>query len=308
MRTTTTLFLALFYSMRILHAQAPGDSLYMFFDDASDNLQLDSVYPAGCWQIGAPSKTVFTSAYSPGRALVTDTVLPYPDSTTCYAEFTLVSMDEAYMGRSVLYHQRLDMAPGNTAEVEVFDPWSMAWHRFGVGWDEWAYADNWNLANDGSGYFWSDTVSAWQEIWLESPCMGVLAGHDEEPDRWYEPEMRLRFVFKSQTNTEDRDGWMIDNLRAGVSLCAGGVAEETVSGFLMFPNPADTQLTLEPEDSWSKDVVVEMRRSDGALVKRKPWTGSKTMSLATSELPNGLYFVTVQSEGRSSSSRVVVQH
>src|SRR5690348_13086767 len=117
MRTTTTLSLiALFTS---LQAQTPGDSLYMFFDDASDDLQLDSVYPAGCWQVGTPAKPVFTSAYSPGRALVTDTVAPYPDSTTCYAEFTLVATEPQYSGRSIFFQQWRDMDTSTTASIEV---------------------------------------------------------------------------------------------------------------------------------------------------------------------------------------------
>jgi hypothetical protein len=120
--------------------------------------------------------------------------------------------------------------------------------------------------------------------------------------------MRLRFAFKSQTNTDGRDGWMIDNIRAGVSLCSGGLEEETVSTFVMFPNPADDHLILERKNGWGKEVLVEMRRSDGAVVNRQPWLGSRTMTLQTEGLPSDLYFVRVLSDGQASSSRVIVQH
>jgi hypothetical protein len=158
--------------MRILHAQSPGDSLYMFFDDANDNLQLDSVYPEGCWQVGIPSKPVFTSAYSPGKALVTDTLMPYPDSTTCYAEFTLISTDFNFLGRSVLFQQRLDMSQTDTAYVEVYLSWADEWQRYGTNWDEGAFVDGMGLSGDGTGYAWSDTSTAWQEVGWNPPAWG----------------------------------------------------------------------------------------------------------------------------------------
>ena len=296
------------YASARLVAQAPGDSLYTFFDDASDNLQLDSVYPEGCWQVGIPSKQVFTSAYSPGRALVTDTLLPYPDSTTCYAEFTLISTDPNFLGRSVFFQQRLDMSQTDTACVEVYIPWAAEWVRYGTNWDEGAFVDGMGLSNDGSGYAWSDTSTAWQEVWLESPCMGVFAGHEETDARWYESEMRIRFVFKSQANTDGRDGWMIDNVRAGVSLCSGGVAEGSIPGFTVFPSPADNHITLEQKESTGKSTMVEMHRSDGKLAKRQLWPGTRTTTFGTADLPSGMYVLRVLGAAEYPVARVIIQH
>lgn len=294
MRTTATLSIALLSMSAQMLAQAPGDSLHMFFDDASDNLQLDSVYPEGCWQVGMPSKQEFTSAYSPGRALVTDTLLPYPDSTTCYAEFTLISTDLNFLGRSVLFQQRLDMSQTDTAWVEVYIPWASQWVRYGTNWDEGAFVDGMGMYSDGSGYAWSDTSSAWQEVWLESPCMGVFAGHEETDARWYEPEMRLRFVFRSQANVDGRDGWMIDNIRAGVSICGGGVEENTAESLSVFPVPASDRITLNwgstPMPSGNFDVL----DGRGAVVRQGTMLSSANQQLDIHDLVPGVYTVRAQ--------------
>lgn len=279
----------------------------MFFDDPSDNLHLDSLYPAGCWQVGTPSKPVFTSAWSPGHALVTDTLLPYPDSTTCYAEFTLLATDEAYLGRSILYRQRLDMSPGTTATVEVYEPWSAAWHRYGTSWDEWASDMNGSgLPNDGTGYTWSDTSSIWNEVWLESPCMGVFGAHEGADARWYEPEMRMRFVFTALSNTESRDGWIIDNVRAGVSLCSGGISEEGIPQVTLAPNPASDRLLLGMTGSASPNTFVEVMAADGRIVVPARRIGMDPW-IDVSGLPEGPYAVRLNSKWAQVTRTLLVQ-
>jgi hypothetical protein len=138
--------------------------------------------------------------------------------------------------------------------------------------------------------------------------MGVFEGHEETDSRWYEPEMRLRFVFKSQSNPDGRDGWMIDNVRAGVSLCSGGVAEGTIPGLTVFPVPADDHITLEQKAGIGKATMVEMRTSDGTLAKRRPWHGAGTMTLGTSDIPSGMYVLRVLGAAQYPVTKVIIQH
>jgi hypothetical protein len=174
MRTTATLLL-IACSPFFLLAQTPGDTLQMYFDEASDSLQLDSVYPAGCWQVGAPNKPVFTSAFSPARALVTDTVLPHADSTTCYAEFTLIATEPDYLGRHIYWEQQRDMDSMITQGwLEFQDSWNLQWHRFsaGGGGDEW-YETGDPVWTD-SGYVFTGASSGWETVHAYSPCLMVF--------------------------------------------------------------------------------------------------------------------------------------
>ena len=302
MRTTVTLLSTMLVSCA--SAQAPGDSLHMFFDDASDSLVLDSVYPADCWQVGAPTKPVFTSSYSPGKALVTDTLLPHPANSTCYAEFKLISTDMNYLGRSILYKQWLDMDTTSRASVEVYDPWLMAWRRFGAapGWDEYAM----NLPNDGNGYTWTGATSGWEEVWLESPCLGVFWNPGEKGLKWWDLEMRLRFVFEGGSNANARDGWMIDNVRAGVSLCTGSVTEQAATAPQLYPVPAGSSLEVVLPGGTMQRIQVLSPRSE--IVQEQALPATDRATIDTSRLSDGTYSLRVFNGTSVRMGRFTVLH
>jgi len=60
------------------------------FDSSSDSLAEFLTYPDSLWQIGAPNKHAFDSAYSAPFVLITDTVNPYSTNVdTSYAELVI---------------------------------------------------------------------------------------------------------------------------------------------------------------------------------------------------------------------------
>lgn len=285
----------------MLHGQLPGDTLVMSFD-ASASLVLDSVYPIGCWQVGAPSKPLFTSAHSAPNALVTDTLLPYPENSTCYAEFTLITDEElGYYGRWIEFDQRLDIAPTTHAWVEVQDSWSGQWGRFGSNW-----ADGWinsaSMITTAAGHEFLSTGDGWDHVILDSPCIGVMDGGNE---RWYEPIMRLRFVFTSLGNPQGRDGWMIDDLRAVATLCTGGISESGVSIPRLWPNPASNHVTLDFGNG-VRSGVVRIFRFDGVLVEQRPVSGHAQLDL--SGFSAGAYLVRVSGPVGGVNSVLMVVH
>lgn len=300
MRTSATLSVALLTTLTV--AQTPGDTLTMYLDAPGEPLQLDSVYPAGCWQVGTPAKPVFTSAFSPGKALVTDTLLPHPTNTTCYAEYTLLATDFNYVGRTIQYKQWLHMDTTSQASVEVYDPWLMAWRRFGATWDEWAVG----LPNDGTGYAWTGSTGAWEDVWLESPCIGVFWNEGEKDAEWYDPLMRVRFVFESQGNPDSLDGWMIDNVRASVSLCSGSVQDDVTASPSLFPLPANDEVNvLAP---FTGPYSVEIIETRGAVVRLHTGTGGGTTTFNIGSLNNGVYLARITTATSVTTHRLVVQH
>lgn len=305
MRTTITLLITMLVSCA--SAQAPGDSLHMFFDDASDSLVLDSIYPAGCWQVGTPSKPVFTSAYSPGKALVTDTLLAHPANTTCYAEFKLISTDMNYLGRSILYKQWLDMDTASKASVEIYDPWLLAWRRFAAspGGDEWLNQDT-SSTWSPDGPYWTGVSGGWEDVWLESPCIGVFWNEGERRPKWYEAEMRLRFVFEAGSNPNARDGWMIDNVRAGVSLCTGSVTEQAATAPQLYPVPAGSSLEVVlPGGTMQRIQVLSPR---GEIVQEQAMPATDRATIDTSRLSDGTYSLRVFNGTSVRMGRFTVLH
>lgn len=299
MRNTVTL--AALCAMQVTIAQTPGDTLDMYFDGPGEELQLDSVYPPGCWQVGAPSKTVFTSAFSPGKALVTDTLLPYPENMTCYAEYKLIATDLNYLGRRIYWRQQRDMDSTAQGWLEFFDNGGLTWHRFSTGWDEWYQQGD--LVWTDSGFVFTGSSTAWETVEAYSPCIGVFDGPDE---RTWEPELRVRFAFRSNLNPDSLDGWMIDNVRAAVEICSGGVTDRDLSGIAVFPVPAADRLVLSGGTLNDAGIRIELVRTDGTLLPVRMDRTITTVSLDVSGLPEGLYLVRVSNGDRGTVHRITV--
>lgn len=299
MRNTATILVL--FSCCFVHAQTPGDTLGMYFDAPGETLQLDSVYPAGCWQVGAPVKTVFTAAFSPGKALVTDTVLPYPENTTCYAEFKLIATDWNYLGRNIYWQQQRDMDSTAQGWLEFFDGGMLDWHRFSTGWDEWYQQGNPTWTD--SGFVFTGASSGWEVVQAYSPCMGLVDGPEE---RTWEPELRVRFVFRSGQNPDARDGWMIDNVRAAVEMCSGGFQETDPLDITAAPLPAADRITLTGAAFADARTRITCLRADGSSVAVRSSLAANSATLDVSELPEGIYLVRVDIGGRTSVHRIVV--
>lgn len=261
----------------------------------------------GCWQIGAPDKDVFNAALTAPHALVTDTLLPYPVGGTSYAEFS-VPVYFFGEGISMTFSHRLEMDPGEAVGwVEFFDA--------GLA-NDWVKADPWmswtsgilEWTGDGidtdTAVVFTGTNNGWGNVGLYWQCIGVFQGpheRDELPD-----SMRFRFAFQALANTNDRDGWMIDDLVVTNNGCFGSVAESSRTTLTVSPNPAADRVTLELGHAPVGPLMVELIRADGALLKRDTIRGVRhTIDLA--DAPDGPYLLRVVAAEGDVVERLVVQ-
>jgi len=298
MRTFATLLFAILITI-IASAQTPGDTLTMYFDDASDSLHLDSIYPAGCWQVGHPNKPVFTSAYSEPNALVTDTVLPHQDSTTCYAEFSLVSIDNT-RHRDVWFRHWSDTdSLDSYGWLEVFDPLVDQWVSLWEVQDFCATLDYGFQTWTDSGAVFTGRSNGWVLAKLVVDCCksGPVPQH-----------LRLRFGFYGGANPSHRDGWIIDNVRATAGGCSGGIEEHQQISLNTFPNPANTSTTLDLGLPQGERYTLELVRADGALVLREHRRNTGTQALDLSRFGDGPYLLRVITDTRQASERIIVEH
>ncbi len=296
MRTITTLLLLTTASHAI--AQVLGDTIVMNFESGA-TLQLDSVYPAGCWQMGAPDKALFTAALSLPNALVTDTVQPYPSNTTCYAEFTLLADEmSGDFGRWIEFDQWLDLAPGSRAYIEARDSWSTDWSRLMDGW-----YNSGSVLEGPDGPEFESSTGGWEHVIFDSPCIGVLA--DAGPDRWYDPLMRLRFVLEAGDNSSGHDGWMIDDFRATATPCLGGIGEAVSRPMALSPNPADEHVLIDLQEDRSR-CELRIHRGDGSLVLVIVAAG-RLARIDVSQLPSGPYLLRSNADD-AGQALLIVQH
>ncbi len=287
----------------LILAQTPV-SWTISFDPGADRT-LDSL--SGSWQVGAPDKTVFDSAYSAPSALVTDTVLPYPVGGISYAGF---SVPVNFLGEAVTvsFEHRMDADSDEAfGWLEYYDP------IHGTGWTR----------TDPSGFAWPSWIS-WSGAGIQTDSMLLFTGPDQgwqsTSITWectivvlqqlqyrtsFPDSMRFRFAFHAAANTNGRDGWMIDELVVTNVGCAGGIEEGGLATLSAYPNPASDLLFLERTGTGT--VRLELYRADGGLVRRERMTGERHV-LDLGDLTEGPYLLRADGGGAQVSRRVVVVH
>lgn len=223
------------------------------------------------WQIGAPSKTIFSSAYSPGIALVTDTLNPYPVNNESSFEFLIYSDDVTI----VHFWHRYDtdsLSDGGVVEVSpdggttwnniIDEPQIQQVYSF--------YADLSTISSNGNkpgftGY--SD--------WTYSGFAGYAFNF-----------LRFRFTFTSDAVNTNKEGWMLDNFNFE---CLGtGIVEFGKSKpFLLYPNPTDGNFSIRSE---AGKKVESVRVMD---VCGKTILNSMETTVSLADVPPGLYTVEI---------------
>ncbi|HMC96510.1 MAG TPA: hypothetical protein VKG92_02570, partial [Flavobacteriales bacterium] len=253
-------------SLVLLHVIADAQGLTF---DPGSNVELDSIYPGNVWQVGAPDKVVFDSAYSAPNALVTDTLLPYPITGTTYAEF---HMPVDYFGELVQldFRQRMDVDSGEALGwVEWYDPVTIGWHRFmadsawlGEAGESMYYGDGGTLTD--SGLVFSHSSTGWTLEDLTFGCNALMVAGDRggQPDT----TMRFRFAFQASANSNGRDGWMIDDVVFGIIGPCSGIEEHGRTPLSIFPDPASSEVYLRMDIADGTPMDLRFIRSDGAVV------------------------------------------
>lgn len=302
MRTTTTLFLAVKLIAAV--AQPAGGSLFF---DGTDELYLDSIYPVGCWQVGHPNKPVFTSAYSEPNALVTDTLLPHMDSTTCYAQFTMVAEQADVLGKWIEFDYWSDMdSLQSFGWIEKQNAYTTTWARLPI-------SDAYDIWFESSGELWTDSGAVftgstfgWHHASLHIECLGVLMEENMDRGGGWSDTIRLRFAFRGAANTQARDGWMIDNIQATPVQCSGGIEKQVRRSPTIYPMPTNSTCTFEAGIAEGTPYEIRILRGDGALVHREKRVNYGIQMLDVSRLVPGPYVLIVRDDTGDRMGRLVI--
>lgn len=86
-----------------------------------------------------------------------------------------------------------------------------------------------------------------------------------------------------------------------VSVNDNQLANRTIH---IFPNPTNSTLTIQTDVAW-QDAIVTLTTPEGRVVLSQALINSQQQSLDISHLPNGMYFVTVQSAQQKWVKRLV---
>jgi hypothetical protein len=256
------------------------------------------------WQIGTPQKTIFDSAATQPYAIVTDTINFYPTSDTSrfiakvwmnfgtWGIFALqwkqkLDMDTAFDGGIIEY----STDTGNTW-VNVFNnPYVYNFYGFQT-----ANADT--LA--GGEYAFSGTDSTWRDIWL---CFDMS---------WIQQfqlndTLLFRFTLLSDSTNNNKEGWIIDNMLARITIIHTVKETEQENYLNVFPNPANNIVNIQAQKTMDFHIVEVMELVDplGRVVDR--WTNIPTKFwFATNKYNDGSYFLKIKTNLKSETFPLVI--
>lgn len=274
------------------------------FESNDDSvIKIDTTNPSNIWQIGKPQKTFFDSAYSKPNAIVTDTINFY--SVNNISSFVLKIYDSNWLSWppdiiiSFMHKYDTDtLKDGGIVEISFDD------------------GNNWtniiNPSNVGNNlYNVNDTIlgglqalsgkSSWR------PGSIGICNIPTNPD-----SILLKFIFKSDSIQNSKEGWLIDNIQMDyvVDLCGTHINEhsEKNSFVSISPNPFSDNSILEFKNRNDEMSEIDIYNSIGAKISKCKNISENKLQLNRNNFTEGLYFYKVKTKkGYSESGKFVVQ-
>jgi hypothetical protein len=251
-------FLLICLTSSIAFSQTWGDDYCIVFNGQEnlDHLFIDTLnYPGNIWQIGHPDKTVFQNAYSNPDAIVTDTVNPYPVNDTSVFIIKDIASQGTIDGMEVFnchYYVNSDTL-NDYGRIEFSADMGTTWIDLVSGGN---YRENIKWFTDVPAL--SGNSGGWR--WLEVYLFDISYYFDIEVG----DTLLYRFSFISDSNPENMDGLMFDDLCfqefvEGVSEIRFKAIETSI-----FPNPGSDRFRIDfmnpDNDSFQLNIYDEKSR------------------------------------------------
>ena len=267
----------LFLSHSIVFSQS--DEGWVTFENESwkDYLFIDTInYPNNIWQVGSPSKVYYNGGYSSAKAIVTDTLLPYPANDTSVFYVRNIINLWFWSVTTLSFFYKIDADEGTDFGKIEFSPDN------GVTWIDYltdtVYNDCYwaNIQN----FMFTGHQDVWQFFEIAyGPSNECLFTSDTV---WY------KFIFISDNIQTGKDGWIIDNLLFQ-DYSSGTDEIKNRRNVIVYPNPATSFITITiPGDLPIEEAIIYNHLGQKAL-EAKPVNNTVNVS----KLKPGIYFIEV---------------
>jgi len=272
------------------------NALFIEIDTSANNI----------WQVGTPQKLIFNTAATAPNALVTDTLNHYPPNNTSVFEFEISQELLSPFSGNVMalqWKQKLDMDAGQDGGIIEFSiddgVWQNAFDNPYVynfyGYDE----ANEQTLEDGTIAF-SGTDTLWRDIWL---CFDIYWAWESSE------KIKVRFTFLSDDVENNKEGWLIDNFLAHITL-VHTVNEVKMDNYMeVYPNPSNSgRIHIKTEKQQGLHIIEKMELIDNQGKTVEVFGKSPTKFwIDIGHHPNGIYTLKVTTNLRTESFRIVLQ-
>jgi hypothetical protein len=273
------------------------------FDTPSyqDRIVRDTISNPNCiWQVGQPTKAVFTSAYSVPNAIVTDTSSPVParDTSIFYLRHVRNQLLPFHIFTLHFWYQ-MDGDPTDFGTIEISPDTGHTW--INVLTEDTTYQMLWISAKPtltGSTVGWQPfdlDMYLWASNWPCNTPFPVLMTADT---------ILFRFTYVTDSGTVPHDGWIIDDFHL----------EDWFEGIHEVRN--DKLITVSPNPTSDVLRIDRVKVDDRSQIQIVNYTGQIVYSnpnfvgdiIDIRHLPNGVYFLKYSDTKNFSVKRFVVQH
>jgi len=259
------------------------------------------------WQIGRPQKTFFNAAEEGVKAILTDTIHPYPPSDTSSFIYIIRNPYTQTCRTCMDFWHKYDMDSLNDkglmdASYDGGKSWLPVDDTFNV--SPWGSYFMWNgdyHASNGTYTYHKLITTGKSDGWIKSNFCW----------QWYIPvkndtiiampdSLMIRYTFISGAVAQNREGWMIDDIvtsSAGWELCSGMDENKNSLNISVSPNPFSFQTILQSKTPL-KRVTLTVYNPFGQAVKQITNISGLSVTLKRDNLPAGLYFLRLMQDNK----------
>lgn len=282
------------------------------FEFNTTNIIIDTT-AGNLWQIGHPQKSNFDSAYSGIQAILTDTLNFYPPNDTSSFIYIVRNPYTQTCGTCLTFWHKYEMdTMGDRGFIEAsYD-----------GANSWLVLKDTFVDGAGASFYWlpdhflsSDTFAQ-----HKTEISGNSGGWVKSSFCWYwwipvksdtiiimPDSLMLRFTFISDSITNTKDGWMIDNLvAAGVvpENCSGIEENQEEIDIAVYPNPASNTITIDAKKRQDLNMCLLDLAGRCMLVFN---TSQSITNVDVSNMMPGIYFLILSSPDWRIQKKIVIE-
>ena len=170
-----------------------------YVDDFEGNDNWYGIGEKSQWQLGTPSSTNFTSAYSGSNAYVTELAGDYQIEATEYLYSPFFQIPNTTDTATFGFMHKMQVVPQQAYGYIQYSINGQMWLYLGYIGDP--KSNNWYTLNTNGVHAWSNQTNNWINSWIKlDPATFNTGG-----------KVQFRFVFQSLPTAQVSDGWMIDD-------------------------------------------------------------------------------------------------
>ncbi len=292
----------------------PSDTITFESPSADILISPDS---GNLWQIGKPQKTFFSNAHTGSKAIVTDTLNPYPPDDTSSFIYTIRQPFLQSCATCLSFSHKYDMdTVGDRGIIEASYDGGNSWLivkdtnlnslQWGFSYFNWSYDFIENTGNimshklitSGRSDGWIRSEFCWQ--WFMPVKTDTII---PMPD-----SLLIRFTFISDSIVKNKDGWIIDDMVAvmpGPGDCSGIKENAFDKQISVFPNPFTTTTQISLNQTYH-NITLAVYDIQGKLMLQNEYPNCDKIILNRNGLNNGMYFLRITLDGKWVETRKMV--